>query len=131
MAITDIIQIAQKTAEIEIEGTKHKIHKLTVDETEEYQDIKNGGFGTIKAGIGGMREQSANLNMQKVNHADYEANKYLVKTSFSIDGYTCTDEDMNNLYDLFPVVVEELKKVNKLDLDEKAQSQFEIDVKKQ
>lgn len=130
MSIKNITDIINPYDYINIEGIDEqiKVKKLTVKEMREYERIRNEGFGTVKTNIGGMREQIANINISKVSATQNDADIYLVKKSFTFDGNTCTDEDVENLYDLFNIVVNELKKVNHISVgDENADNPSELE----
>lgn len=136
MSIKNITDIINPFDYITVEGIddKIKVKKLTVKEMREYERIRNEGFGTVKTNIGGIREQTANINISKVSATQNDADIYLVKTSFTFDGNTCTDEDVENLYDLFNPIVQELKKVNHINTgedDDITPKQLEQEIKKQ
>lgn len=135
MSIHTITDIINPYDYITIEGLdeKVKVKKLSVKEMREYERIRNEGFGTVKTNIGGMRDQTANINISKVSATQNDADIYLVKTSFTYDDEVCTDEDVENLYDLFPIVVTELKKINHInvgDEDEVSPTELENSIKK-
>lgn len=125
MSFKELQQLAEGTAEIEINGKKQVVQKLKIFEKEEYNRIINQGLGTIKTGIGGANNQSANLNVEKVTLAQDKADKYLIKTTFKDE--KITDDDINNLYDIYPVLLAELKRVNHI--SEVDNAKFEDDIK--
>ena len=111
MSFKELQQLAEGTAEIEINGETQIVPKLKIFEKEEYNRIVNQGLGTIKAGLNGnANNQSANLNVEKVTIAQDKADKYLIRTTYKDEDIT--DDDINNLYDIYPVLVSELKRIN-------------------
>mgnify|MGYP003522033221 CR=1 FL=1 len=127
MSFKQIKQLANGTAEITINGETQTVQKLKIFEKEEYNRIVNTGLGTIKTGLnGGTSNQSANLNVEKVTSAQDKADKYLIKTTFKDE--QVTDDDINNLYDIYPVLVAELKRVN--NITEVENNRLEDDIKK-
>ena len=127
MSFKQLKKIANGTAEITINGETQTVQKLKIFEKEEYNRIVNTGLGTIKTGLnGGTSNQSANLNVEKVTSAQDKADKYLIKTTFKDE--QVTDDDINNLYDIYPVLVAELKRVN--NITEVENNRLEDDIKK-
>jgi len=127
MSFKQLKQLANGTAEITINGETQTVQKLKIFEKEEYNRIVNTGLGTIKTGLnGGTSNQSANLNVEKVTSAQDKADKYLIKTTFKDE--QVTDDDINNLYDIYPVLVAELKRVN--NITEVENNRLEDDIKK-
>ena len=127
MSFKQLKQLANGTAEININGETQTVQKLKIFEKEEYNRIVNTGLGTIKTGLnGGTSNQSANLNVEKVTSAQDKADKYLIKTTFKDE--QVTDDDINNLYDIYPVLVAELKRVN--NITEVENNRLEDDIKK-
>lgn len=113
MSFKQLQQLAEGTAEININGEKQVVPKLKIFEKEEYNKIINKGLGTIKTGLSGdTSNQTANLNVEKVTTSQNEADKYLIKTTFKDE--KITDEDINKLYDIYPILVDELKRINNI-----------------
>lgn len=113
MSFKQLQQLAEGTAEININGEKQVVPKLKIFEKEEYNKIVNKGLGTIKTGLSGdTSNQTANLNVEKVTTSQNQADKYLIKTTFKDE--KITDEDINNLYDIYPILVNELKRINNI-----------------
>lgn len=113
MSFKDLQQLAEGTAEININGEVQVVRKLKIFEKEEYNRIINKGLGTIRTGLNGRESsQQANLNVEQVTIAQDKADKYLIKTTFSDE--EISDDDINNLYDIYPVLVAELKRVNNI-----------------
>lgn len=113
MSFKQLQQLAEGTAEININGEKQVVQKLKIFEKEEYNKIVNKGLGTIKTGLSGdTSNQTANLNVEKVTTSQNQADKYLIKTTFKDE--KITDEDINNLYDIYPILVNELKRINNI-----------------
>ncbi len=113
MSFKQLQQLAEGTAEININGEKQVVQKLKIFEKEEYNKIVNKGLGTIKTGLSGdTSNQTANLNVEKVTTSQNQADKYLIKTTFKDE--KITDEDINNLYDIYPILVDELKRINNI-----------------
>jgi hypothetical protein len=104
-------QLATGTAEIEVNGEKQVVNKLKIFEKEKYNQIINKGLGTIKTGINGRdSSQQATLNVEQVTTAQNKADNYLIKTTFKDENIT--DDDINNLYEIYPILVSELKRIN-------------------
>lgn len=113
MSFKQLQQLAEGTAEININGEKQVVPKLKIFEKEEYNKIVNKGLGTIKTGLSGdTSNQTANLNVEKVTTSQNQADKYLIKTTFKDE--KITDEDINKLYDIYPILVDELKRINNI-----------------
>lgn len=113
MSFENIKQLAQGKATITINNVTEEVNLLTVSERERYDSLTNEGFGTIQANLGrGNQTQKANMNIQKVTEAHNRADHYLIKCSFKTDDKEITEEDINGLYDIYPLLVKELKRVN-------------------
>lgn len=112
MSFKELQQLAEGTAEININGKTQVVQKLKIFEKQEYNKIVNQGLGTIKTGLNEGATNSANLNVERVTTAQDKADKYLIKTTFKDE--KITDEDINNLYDIYDVLVDELKRVNNI-----------------
>lgn len=111
MTFKKLQQLATGTAEIEVNGEKQVVNKLKIFEKEKYNQIINKGLGTIKTGLSGdTSNQTANLNVEKVTTAQNQADNYLIKTTFKDENIT--DDDINNLYEIYPILVSELKRIN-------------------
>ena len=124
MSIKDITSIINPYETININGVETRVKKLTVKEMRQYDSIRNKGLGTVKTGLGRRsNEQSANIDIVKFGETQHDADVYLVKTSFTFDDNVCTDEDVEQLYDLFNPVVQELRRVNNITVDEDATSE--------
>lgn len=111
MTFKKLQQLATGTAEIEVNGEKQVVNKLKIFEKEKYNQIINKGLGTIKTGINGRdSSQQATLNVEQVTTAQNKADNYLIKTTFKDENIT--DDDINNLYEIYPILVSELKRIN-------------------
>lgn len=111
MTFKKLQQLATGTAEIEVNGEKQVVNKLKIFEKEKYNQIINKGLGTIKTGLNGRdSSQQATLNVEQVTTAQNKADNYLIKTTFKDENIT--DDDINNLYEIYPILVSELKRIN-------------------
>ena len=112
MSFDNIKQLARGTDYITIEGVKEEVHLLTVSEREKYTSLANEGIGTIQANLGRGQTQKTNMNINKLTEATNKAEHYLIKCSFKTEEKEITEEDINGLYNIYPVLVKELKRVN-------------------
>ena len=134
MSFENIKQLAKGTATITINNESEDVRLLTVSEREQYDSLVNEGFGTIQANLGRNQTQKANMNIQKVTEAHNKADHYLIKTTFKEENLS--DDDIDNLYDIYPILVKELKRVNSIiDTDDEQviqalQNKTENDLKK-
>lgn len=127
MSFKDLQQLASATAEITVGENTQIVQKLTIKEKEEYTRLVNQGLGTIRTDMGQSNNtQSANLNVERVTTAQDKANRYLIKASFKDE--EIKDEDIDQLYDIYDELVEELKRVNHI--SEVDNSTLEADIKK-
>lgn len=106
--------MVSNTATITINDETETVRKLTVKELEHYEKIVNTGLGKMQTGLNDRSGQKASIDIEKFGTKQNEADKYLIKRSFlNPEGEeTVTDEDINELYELYPVIVSELKRVN-------------------
>lgn len=113
MSFNELIKTVQNTDTIKINGQEITVNKLTVRELETYKSIVNKALGTIKMGMGNERNlQSANMNVEQVTNAQDKADHYLIQRSFKDE--EISEEQINQLYDLYTPLVEELKRVNNI-----------------
>lgn len=137
MAFEDLLAGTNEQIQIEIEatGTTENVRKINVAETKQYKRIINKALGTIntteRSGGRNLRgtEAVAKLNLADTNDAEYDANVYLIKCSFNIDGQTINEKDIIERLPnvVFDELVTKLKKLNALDND----VNLESEVKKQ
>lgn len=126
MSFQDLLKRVQSTVTITIDGIELTVNKLTVKELEHYKSIVNKALGTIKMGMGNERNlQSANMNVDQVSTAQDQADKYLIKCSFKNE--EITDEQINELYEIYNPLVNELKKIN--NINEVDNGELEDDLK--
>ena len=129
MSFDNILQLANGTATITVEGVEEQVKLLTISEKQEYEKLANKGLGKITMGIGEQRtEQKTNLDVEKVTTAQNEADNYLIKTTFTTKDKTITDEDIDKLYNIYQPLVDELKRVNHI--REVEPERLEQDIKK-
>jgi len=118
MVFENLKQLIETNVEIEIKGQTEQIRKLSVSEREQYDKLVNKGLGKVQMGLGQARNtQTSNFDVEKATDAQNKANRYLVKRSFATDPTSdspVTDEDIDALYDLYPIMVEEIKKANNI-----------------
>ena len=114
MSFENLKQLTRGTATITIDGITEEVHLLTVKQREEYENILNKGLGNIQTSLGRATEQKANMNVEKVNKSQQAANRYLVLHSGITheNGTAITEEDIDQLYSIYPRLVKELKRVN-------------------
>lgn len=114
MSFENLKQLTRGTATITIDGITEEVHLLTVKQREEYENILNKGLGNIQTSLGRSTEQKANMNVEKVNKSQQAANRYLVLNSGITheNGTAITEEDIDQLYSIYPRLVKELKRVN-------------------
>lgn len=110
MSFNNIKQLAKGTSTISINGVEEEVKLLTVREKEQYDNIVNEGFGTIQANLGRNTTQQANMNIQRVTSSQYKADRFLIKTTYKDE--KISDEDIDNLYNIYKELVSELKRVN-------------------
>ena len=114
MSFENIKQLTKGTATIKVKDLTEEVRLLTVSEREQYDNLTNEGFGTIQANFGGrQQQQKANMNIQKVTQATRRAEHYLIRRSFlNDDGTEIGEEEIDALYEIYPLLVSELKRVN-------------------
>lgn len=121
--LQELLMGASETTFIELESfdEQFEVRKLNVREVKHYEKIINKSLGKVKSTErNGFRnsgqEAAAEIDIAKANDAEYEANVYLIKTSFSINDEKYTEEEiMNNMTgDVFTEVVSALKDLNNL-----------------
>lgn len=112
MVFENFKQLTEGKATITVKGHTEEVKLLTVAEKEKYDSLTNEGFGTIQANLGRNTTQKANMNIQKVTEAHNKADHYLIKTTFKESNIS--EEDINELYDVYPILVKELKRVNNI-----------------
>ena len=126
MSFNDLIKNIENKATIKINGQELSVDKLTVRELEHYKSIVNKALGTVKMGMGNERNlQSANMNVEQVTTAQDKADHYLIQCSFKSE--EITEESINELYDLYNPLVNELKRVN--NINEVNNDRLESDLK--
>ena len=123
----DLKNIATEKATINIRGHEEEVRKLTVSEMENYQKILNKGIGKVKTNLSQQEVQQALLDIiiadtllfcknkpKKVGEKQSEADRYLIKRSFSEKGEesSITDDDIDELYDVYNEVVQQLHIIN-------------------
>lgn len=110
----DLKNIATEKATINIRGHEEEVRKLTVSEMENYQKILNKGIGKVKTNLSQQEVQQALLDIEKVGEKQSEADRYLIKRSFSEKGEesSITDDDIDELYDVYNEVVQQLHIIN-------------------
>lgn len=110
----DLKNIATEKATINIRGHEEEVRKLTVSEMENYQKILNKGIGKVKTNLSQQEVQQALLDIEKVGEKQSEADRYLIKRSFSEKGEesSITDDDIDDLYDVYNEVVQQLHIIN-------------------
>ena len=113
-------QLTSNKAEINVQGIKKEVRKLTVSEIEQYQDIINQGIGNMQTGLNAREGQKANINLEKFAHKQNEADKYLIRRSFlDKDGNeVVTEQDIDELYDVYNDLVSELHRVNHINQED-------------
>ena len=118
MSFQNIKELAKGTATITVEGVSEEVKLLTVRQRETYDGMVNEGFGTVR-----------------VTEASNRADHYLIQCSYPQEDIT--EESIDELYSIYPVLVKELKRVNGIiDTDDEAvinalQNKTENDLKKQ
>ncbi|PAV07616.1 hypothetical protein [Methanosphaera cuniculi] len=127
MAFEDLLCGTNEQVPIYIEatGTTENVRKINVAETKNYRRIINKALGTINTTerTQGRRsrgtEAVAKLNLADTSEAEYDANVYLIKCSFNIDGQKINEKDITERLpnDVFDELVTKLKKLNSLDDD--------------
>ena len=110
----DLKNIAEDKATINIRGHEEEVRKLTVSEMENYQKILNKGIGKVKTNLSQQEVQQALLDIEKVGEKQSEADRYLIKRSFSEKGEesSITDDDIDDLYDVYNELVQQLHIIN-------------------
>ena len=110
----DLKNIATEKATINIRGHEEEVRKLTVSEMENYQKILNKGIGKVKTNLSQQEVQQALLDIEKVGEKQSEADRYLIKRSFSEKGEesSITDDDIDDLYDVYNELVQQLHIIN-------------------
>lgn len=110
----DLKNIATDKATINIRGHEEEVRKLTVSEMENYQKILNKGIGKVKTNLSQQEVQQALLDIEKVGEKQSEADRYLIKRSFSEKGEesSITDDDIDDLYDVYNELVQQLHIIN-------------------
>lgn len=110
----DLKNIATDKATINIRGHEEEVRKLTVSEMENYQKILNKGIGKVKTNLSQQEVQQALLDIEKVGEKQSEADRYLIKRSFSEKGEesSITDDDIDDLYDVYNELVQQLHLIN-------------------
>lgn len=110
----DLKNIATDKATINIRGHEEEVRKLTVSEMENYQKIINKGIGKVKTNLSQQEVQQALLDIEKVGNQQSEADRYLIKRSFSEKGEesSITDDDIDDLYDVYNELVQQLHLIN-------------------
>ena len=110
----DLKNIATEKATINIRGHEEEVRKLTVSEMENYQKILNKGIGKVKTNLSQQEVQQALLDIEKVGEKQSEADRYLIKRSFSEKGEesSITDDDIDDLYDVYNELVQQLHLIN-------------------
>ncbi|WP_292475446.1 hypothetical protein [Methanosphaera sp.] len=135
MSFQNIRQLAKGTATITVEGVSEEVKLLTVRQRETYDGMVNEGFGTVRTNLGRNSQQEANMNIKKVTEASNRADHYLIQCSYPEE--EITEESIDELYSIYPVLVKELKRVNGIiDTDDEAvinalQNKTENEIKKQ
>ena len=121
--LQELLMGASETTFIEVEGfdEQFEVRKLNVREVKKYESIINKSLGKVKSterdGFRNSgREAAAEVDIAKATDAEYAANVYLIKTSFSINGEKYSEEEiLNNMgADIFSNVVSALKDLNNL-----------------
>jgi len=110
----DLKNIAEEKATINIKGHEEEVRKLTVSEMENYQKILNKGIGKVKTNLSQQEVQQALLDIEKVGEKQSEADRYLIKRSFTPKGEesVITDDDIDDLYDVYNELVKQLHIIN-------------------
>lgn len=110
----DLKNIAEEKATINIRGHEEEVRKLTVSEMENYQKILNKGIGKVKTNLSQQEVQQALLDIEKVGEKQSEADRYLIKRSFTPKGEesVITDDDIDDLYDVYNELVKQLHIIN-------------------
>lgn len=116
----DLKNIATDKATINIRGHEEEVRKLTVSEMENYQKIINKGIGKVKTNLSQQEIQQALLDIEKVGNQQSEADRYLIKRSFSEKGEesSITDDDIDDLYDVYNELVQQLHLINGINVVE-------------
>ena len=124
VGLKDLLLGADETTTINVKGIDEplEVRKLNIKEERHYRRIINKSLGKVstteKNGFKGRgQEAKAELDIAVTSDAEFDANIYLVKTSFSIHGEDLKDVDIETQLpsDTFNNIVDELKKLNNLD----------------
>jgi len=137
VGLKDLLLGADETTTINVKGIDEplEVRKLNIKEERHYRRIINKSLGKVstteKNGFKGRgQEAKAELDIAVTGDAEFDANIYLVKTSFSIHGEDLKDVDIETQLpsDIFNNIVTELKILNNLSDEER---NVEDDIKKQ
>ena len=114
LSFQDLQKIERKEDTITINGQTQTVRLLTVSEIEKYRSIINEGFGTVQTNVrGGTSQNQANINVQRMDNAQRKAEHYIIRRTFIEDGQeVITEQDIDTLYDVYPLLVAELKRIN-------------------
>lgn len=122
--LEDLLIGANEPTYIEIEGfdDKFEVRKLNVKEERKYKRIINKSLGKVSTTErNGFRnkgqEANAEIDIAETNDAEYEANMFLIVTSFNVDGATYKEKEIEELLsgEIFNKLVDALKELNNLD----------------
>ena len=121
--LKDLLMGADETTFINIDGIEDplEVRKLTIKEERKYRRIINKSMGKVSTTErNGFRnsgqEAKAEIDIAETSDAEYDANIYLIKQSFSIEGENVDGLDIENQMpiEIFNKLVEALKELNNL-----------------
>lgn len=122
--LRDLLLGADETTMITIDGFNEpfEVRKLTIKEERKYRRIINKSMGKVSTTErNGFRnsgqEAKAELDIAETSDAEYDANIYLIKKSFEVNGEHFDDVDIETQMsgEVFSKLVDALKKLNNLD----------------
>lgn len=122
--LKDLLLGADESTFINIEGFEEpfEVRKLTIQEERKYRRIINKSMGKVSTTErNGFRnsgqEAKAELDIAVTSDAEYEANIYLIKESFKINGENFDDVNIETQMsgEIYNKLVKALKELNNLD----------------
>ena len=137
MNIRDILIGANETTFINIDGFDEpfEVRKLNIKEERHYRRIINKSMGKVSTTErNGFRnsgqEAKAEIDIADTSDAEYDANIYLIKQSFNVDGENLDDIDIETQLsgEIFNKLVNALKELNHL--NNESNKNLEEDLKK-